>query len=178
MADPDLRIRGRGGERGERGGEGGSGGKRSSRPWDKGRGAGWSRKKFFSALWASVWSKNKRDPPLHFPSTYASTLIPFKPQYPHTNSPNWSLYISLKNELREFDKRSRNFYLADRFINSHNLSVDNVWMLLGGNWSWSLLGLKGLIRIRENCMIGSTKVLNEYNSRQLSSCVFYDILVV
>ena len=43
------------------------------------------------------------------------------PQYPHTNSPNWSLCISLKNELREFDKRSRHFLLGDHFINSHNL---------------------------------------------------------
>ena len=46
--------------------------------------------------------------------------------------------------MREFDKRSRHFYLGDHFINSHNLSVDNVWILLGQNWSWSLLGLKGL----------------------------------
>ena len=36
-------------------------------------------------------------------------------------SPNWSLYISLKNVLREFDKRSKNFLLDDHFINSHNL---------------------------------------------------------
>ena len=34
---------------------------------------------------------------------------------------NWSLYISLKNELREFDERSKNFLLGDHFINSHNL---------------------------------------------------------
>ena len=72
---------------------------------------------------------------------------PFKPQYPHTNSPNWSPYISLKNELREFVKRSRHFYLGDHFINSHNLSVDNVQILLGENWSWSLLGLEGLMRV-------------------------------
>ena len=45
----------------------------------------------------------------------------FKPQYPHANSPNWSLYISFKNKLREFDKRSRHFPLGDHFINSHNL---------------------------------------------------------
>ena len=36
------------------------------------------------------------------------------------------------------------FFLGDHFINSHNLSVDSVWILLGENWSWSLLGLKGL----------------------------------
>ena len=46
---------------------------------------------------------------------------PFKPQYQHMNSPNWALYISLKNVLREFDKRSRHFLLGDQFINSHNL---------------------------------------------------------
>ena len=34
---------------------------------------------------------------------------PFKTQYQHTNSPNWSPYISLKNELREFDKRSKHW---------------------------------------------------------------------
>ena len=28
---------------------------------------------------------------------------PLKPQYPRTNSPNWSPYISFKNKLREFD---------------------------------------------------------------------------
>ena len=67
---------------------------------------------------------------------------PFKPQ---ASSPNWSPYISLKNELREFDKRSRHFFLGDHFINSHNFSVDSVWILLGENWSWSLLGLKGLM---------------------------------
>ena len=61
---------------------------------------------------------------------------PFKPQYQHTNSPNWSPYISLKNELREFDNRSRHFLLGDHFIYSHNVSLDSVWILLGENWSW------------------------------------------
>ena len=39
----------------------------------------------------------------------------------HTNSPNWSLYIFVKNKLREFDNRSRHFLCGDHFINSHNL---------------------------------------------------------
>ena len=30
-------------------------------------------------------------------------------------------YISLKIELKEFDKRSKHFFLGDHFINSHNL---------------------------------------------------------
>ena len=37
-------------------------------------------------------------------------------------------YKFLKNELREFVKSSKYFYLGDHFINSHNLSVDNVWI--------------------------------------------------
>ena len=72
-------------------------------------------------------------------------VLTFKPQYPHTNSPNWSLYIFLKNKLREFDNRSRHFLLCDHFINSHNLSLDSVWILFGEIWSWSLLALKGLM---------------------------------
>ena len=46
---------------------------------------------------------------------------PFNPQYPHTNSPNWCIYISIKNKLREFDKILNHFLPADYFINSHNL---------------------------------------------------------
>ena len=47
-------------------------------------------------------------------------FLTLKPQYPHTNSPNWSLYISIKNKLREFDKRSKHFPSGDRFTDSHN----------------------------------------------------------
>ena len=42
-------------------------------------------------------------------------------QYPHTTSPDWSSYISLKNKWREFDKRSKNFTLIDHDINSDGL---------------------------------------------------------
>ena len=42
-------------------------------------------------------------------------------QYPHTNSPNWSLYISFMDGLREFDKRWKHCLLGDHFVNSHNL---------------------------------------------------------
>ena len=52
---------------------------------------------------------------------YLSTL--FNPKYPHTNSPKWTLYICLKNQLREFGRRSKIFFfIGDRSINSHNLS--------------------------------------------------------
>ena len=45
----------------------------------------------------------------------------FKIQYGPTNSPNWSLYISIKSKLRECDKRSKHFPVGDYFINSHDL---------------------------------------------------------
>ena len=44
--------------------------------------------------------------------------------------------------MREFDDISGHFLSGDHFINSHNLSLDSVWILLGENWSWSLLGLR------------------------------------
>ena len=31
----------------------------------------------------------------------AIMLYPFEPQYQHTNSPNWSLYISKENKLQD-----------------------------------------------------------------------------
>ena len=47
--------------------------------------------------------------------------ISLYPQYQHTDCPNWSLYISIKKNLREFGKRSKHFSPGDHFINSHNL---------------------------------------------------------
>ena len=46
---------------------------------------------------------------------------PLSPNIRIQNSPNWSPYMSLKNELREFDRRSRYFLFGDHIINSHNL---------------------------------------------------------
>ena len=58
----------------------------------------------------------------HFNCKYPGLCsYPFNSQYPHTNSLNLPLYITLKNELREFDKRSKHFFLSHHFINSHNL---------------------------------------------------------
>ena len=60
MADPNLQIRGDAW---------------SSRPWDKGGGA--VSKKNFSALWASVWSKNKRGGRGMVPSPGSATASQF-----------------------------------------------------------------------------------------------------
>ena len=61
---------------------------------------------------------------------WSAVISHFKLQYWHTNSPNCSPYISWKNQLREFDKRSKHFPWDDPFINSLYLY-----------WCWSLLGL-------------------------------------
>ena len=74
-----------------------------------------------------------------------NTIVnPFKSQYQHTNSPNWSPYISFKNQLREFNNRSRYFLFGDHLLILITVSLDNYWILLGENWCWSLSGLKGL----------------------------------
>ena len=67
----------------------------------------------------------------YFWTSVDSIWLPFKPQCPHINSPYWSSYISLKNKLREFNNRSKHFLCSDHFINSHNPSLGNIWILLG-----------------------------------------------
>ena len=37
------------------------------------------------------------------------------------------------------------------------LSLDNVWILLGGNWCWTPLGLKGLMKFRKMQTSGNLK---------------------
>ena len=81
----------------------------------------------------------------HFNCKYSGLCsYPFNSQYPRTNSPNWPLYITLKNELREFDKRSKYFLLGDHFINSHN----QILTIYGYHWEKIDVGhyrdLKGL----------------------------------
>ena len=47
--------------------------------------------------------------------------LTLKPQHPNTNPPDWSPYVSLKNQLREFGCWSKLFPSGDHFINSHNI---------------------------------------------------------
>ena len=70
---------------------------------------------------------------------------PFKSQYPHTNSPNWSPYISLKNYVREFGKRLNIFLFVIILSILIDFAHDSLWKSLGENWSWALLGVKGLM---------------------------------
>ena len=63
------------------------------------------------------------------------------------------------------------FPLGDHFINSHNLSVDSVWMLLGENLSWSLLALKGLMEITTRSASVILLMLHEGSHMLLEFCV-------
>ena len=72
-----------------------------------------------------------------------------KSPYPYTNSPNWSLYFSIKNTLREFDKRSKHFILVIILSILTTFSLNCILILLGENWCLSLSGLKGLLDTRE-----------------------------
>ena len=59
----------------------------------------------------------------NFPDKYINIEY-FHPLSPNVHihiSPNWSVYISLKNQSREFHKRSKHFLFSDHFIISHNL---------------------------------------------------------
>ena len=58
---------------------------------------------------------------------------PFKSQYPHTNSPNRSPYISLKNYSREFGKRSNIFLFVIILLILIDFAHDSLWILLGEN---------------------------------------------
>ena len=56
-----------------------------------------------------------------------------KSQYPLTNSPNWSPYISLKNYSREFGKRSNIFLFVIILLILIDFAHDSLWILLGEN---------------------------------------------
>ena len=82
----------------------------------------------------------------HFTKFFKQKLV-FNPLSPniHIQILQTDLYISFKNELREFDLRSKHFSLVIILWILITSSLDNVWISLGENWCWSLLGLKGLI---------------------------------
>ena len=61
--------------------------------------------------------------------------VQFNPLSPniHLQILQTDLYnISLKNELREFDKRSSDFLLCDHFIHSHDLVSWQCMDIIGG----------------------------------------------
>ena len=63
------------------------------------------------------------------------------------------------------------FFLGDHFINSHNLSVDSVWILLVENLSWSLLALKGLAELTTRSASDILLMLHEGSHMVLEFCV-------
>ena len=79
---------------------------------------------------------------LHLKTVYLHQ--PFKPQYPNTNSPDWSPCISVKNWLREFVCWSKLFLSVLISLIFTTFSLDDVLIMLRESWLWSLLGRKGL----------------------------------
>ena len=67
----------------------------------------------------------------------------FWPQYLQTNSLNWSPYISLKKLVGRIWSRSKIDLFVINLLILLDFALDNLWILLGENWCWSLLGLKG-----------------------------------
>ena len=70
---------------------------------------------------------------------------PFKPQDQHTNSPDWSLYISFKNSWENLIKDQSILPLVINLVILITFTLDDLLMLLGENWCWSLLGPEGLM---------------------------------
>ena len=65
------------------------------------------------------------------------------------------------NELREFDKRSNIFLFVIILLILIDFAHDSLWISLGENWFWALLGLKGL---KSKCVIS---ILNYFSSSWL-----------
>ena len=78
----------------------------------------------------------------HLSCTYQCQ--PFKPQGPHTNSPDWSPYISFKNSWENLIKDQSPLPLLINLVILITFTLDDLLMLWGENWCWSLLGPKGL----------------------------------
>ena len=73
---------------------------------------------------------------------------PARCSVPHTNSPDWSSYIPFKISGENLIKDQSIFSLVIILFILITISLDNVWLLLGENWCWSLLDVKGLIPIQ------------------------------
>ena len=84
------------------------------------------------------------EPPVSGHPKCLDVASPFKPQYPHTNSPDWSPCISFKNSWENLVHNQSIFPLVINLVILINFTLDDLLMLLGEHWCWSLLGPKGL----------------------------------
>ena len=75
---------------------------------------------------------------------------PFKPQDPHTNSPDWSQFISFKNSWENLVYDQSILPLVINLVILITFTLDDLLMLLGENWCWPLLRPKGLFILKEN----------------------------
>ena len=63
---------------------------------------------------------------------------PFKPRYPHTNSTDWSSYISLRISEENLFKDQGIFLTVIILLILITFCLNDVLILLGENWCWSL----------------------------------------
>ena len=84
------------------------------------------------------------EPPVSGHPKCLEVTSPFKPQHPHTNSPDWSPCISFKNSWENLGQDQSIFPLVVNLVILITFTLDDLLMLLGENWCWSLLGPKGL----------------------------------
>ena len=74
---------------------------------------------------------------------------PFKPQDPHTNSPDWSQFISFKNSWENLVYDQSILPLVINLVILITFTLVDLLMLLGENWCWPLLRPKGLFILKE-----------------------------
>ena len=118
----------------------------------------------FKIFWESV----PTDPHLYSPPQEDICPNPLDPLSPNIHMQNLQtdLYtfpsrISWENFLKDHGSFSLEIILLILII----LSLDNVWILLGENWCWSLLGLRGLkgnLSVTwDNCNYSNRKVCSQ-----------------
>ena len=78
---------------------------------------------------------------------YKYHKVLFKPQYHHTSSPYWSLYISLSSNWENLFKYQDNSSLVIIYLILMNYMHCNPLIWWGGIWWWSLIGA---LRVKGN----------------------------
>ena len=77
---------------------------------------------------------------------------PFKPHDPHTNSPDWSPYISFKNSWENLVWDQSDLFLVINLVILITFILDDLLMFFRENLCWSLRGPTGLYH-NNNIMI-------------------------
>ena len=112
-----------------------------------------------------------------------TSQLTLKPQDPKANSPDLSPHISFKNSWENLVKDQSILPLVINLIILITFTLDDLLMLLGENWCWSLLGPKRLtsLLVHEPCphlllpteIFVSVLSLHNLNSRFGPQCLLH-----